>query len=473
MELTGSSEVRNGYKMSLKIQNTISGEKEIFKPLIEGKVGMYQCGPTVYWTQHIGNMRAIVLSDLINRSLQYLGNDVNFVRNVTDVGHLTGDDDSGEDKMEIASKRDNKTPEEISNFYLNKFNTDAKKLNTLPLTKEPKATDHISEMIDFISILIEKEFAYITPLAIYFDIRRAKDYTRLSKQNIDELINNAGSGEVADKDKKNQHDFSLWFFKAGKHANAIQTWQSPWGEGFPGWHLECSAMSKKYLGDHFDIHIGGIEHIPIHHTNEIAQSEAANGTEFVNYWIHNEHLLVDGKKMAKSEGTSFTLDDVIQKGFSPMDLRYFFLQAGYRSKQNFTWEALEASKTALYRLKKQLMSIESEGEIRGEIKAEFIELIEDDFNIPQALALVSNVMKLDIPEGDKKATILDFDRVLGLKLNEKIEIDIPEEVISLAEKRALAKNEKDFETADRLRDEILSHGYVVKDTSEGYEIEEK
>lgn len=459
--------------MSLKIHNTISGEKEVFNPLVEGKVGMYQCGPTVYWTQHIGNMRAIVISDLINRSLQYLGNEVNFVRNVTDVGHLTGDNDSGEDKMESAAKRDNKSPEEISSFFLQKFNVDTEKLNTISPQNTPKATDHITEMINFIQILLDKGFAYKTDLAIYFDVSRAKDYTRLSKQNIDELMNNAGSGEVADDKKKNQHDFSLWFFKAGNHANAIQTWKSPWGVGFPGWHLECSAMSKKYLGDHFDIHIGGIEHIPIHHTNEIAQSEAANGTEFVNYWIHNEHLLVDGGKMSKSEGTSFSLDDVIEKGFSPMDLRYFFLQAGYRSKQNFTWEALEASKTALSRLKKQLMSIESEGEINAQIKAEFIELLEDDFNIPQALALVSNVMKLDIPEGDKKATVLDFDRVLGLKLYEEIKINIPEEVTSLAEKRSIAKKEKDFETADRLRDEILSHGFVVKDTPEGFDIEVK
>jgi len=460
--------------MSLKIHNTISGDKEIFKPIEPGKIGMYQCGPTVYWTQHIGNMRAIVISDLINRSLQYLGNEVNFVRNVTDVGHLTGDDDSGADKIAKASEKDNKTPEEISSFYLKKFNEDAKKLNTLPPTNTPKATDHISEMINFITVLLEKGYAYETELAIYFDVSKAKDYTRLSKQDIDELITNAGSGEVTDKEKKSPQDFSLWFFKTGNHANAIQTWESPWGEGFPGWHLECSAMSKKYLGDHFDIHIGGIEHIPIHHTNEIAQSEAANGTEFVNYWVHNEHLLVDDGKMSKSEGTSYNLDDVMQKGFTPIDLRYFFLQAGYRSKQNFTWEALEASKTALSRLKRQLMSIESEGEILPEIKAEFIELIEDDFNLPQALALVSNVMKLDISDGDKKATILNFDKVLGLELDkEDVSEDIPEEIVLLAEKRKVAKQEKDFETADKIRDEISSHGYVVMDTDDGFKIEKK
>ena len=459
--------------MALKIHTTISGEKELFVPITKGSIGMYQCGPTVYWTQHIGNMRAIVISDLILRSLQYLGNDVNFVRNITDVGHLTGDDDNGEDKMEKAAVRDNKSPEEISNFFLSKFNIDTEKLNTIQPTTSPKATDHISEMISFIDTLLEKGFAYKTELAIYFDISKAKDYTRLSKQNIEDLLTNAGTGEVVDSEKKNAQDFSLWFFKAGKHSNAIQTWESPFGIGFPGWHLECSAMSKKYLGSHFDIHIGGIEHIPIHHTNEIAQSEAANGTDFVNYWMHNEHLLVDGGKMSKSTGTSFNLDDVIKKGFSSMDLRYFFLQAGYRSKQNFTWEALEASKTALSRLKKQLMSIESEGEINAEFKGEFIEFIEDDFNIPQALAFVSSVMKSSISDGDKKATILDFDKIFGLNLDLNTKENIPEEVINLAEKRAVAKKEKDFETADRLRDEILSHGYIVRDTGDGFELEEK
>lgn len=457
--------------MSLKIYNTISSEKENFTPIEKGKVGIYQCGPTVYWTQHIGNMRSVVLSDLIIRSLGYLDFDVNFVRNITDVGHLTSDGDEGEDKMEKATKREDKTPEEIADFYLSKFNEDAKKLNTLDVNNSPKATDHISEMIEMITELIDKEYAYITPLAIYFDISKAKDYTRLSKQDLSELMNHSGSGEVHDSEKKNQQDFSLWFFKKGNHEKAIQTWESPWGVGFPGWHLECSAMSKKYLGSHFDIHIGGVEHISIHHTNEIAQSEAANGTDFVNYWMHNEHLLVDNKKMSKSEGTSYNLDDVIDKGYSSLDLRFFFLQAGYRSKQNFTWDALEASKTALSRLKNQLMSIESEGEINNEFKEEFKEIISDDFNIPQALALVSNVLKSDISEGDKKATILDFDKVLGLSLNEEIKKEeAPEEVIRLAEKRIIAKNDKDFETADKLRDEILSHGYVVSDTENGYEL---
>ena len=460
--------------MAIKIYNTLSREEEIFSPILENKVGIYQCGPTVYWTQHIGNMRSVVLSDLIVRTFKYLDYDVNFVRNITDVGHLTNDNDQGEDKMEKASKRDNKSPEEISNFYLSKFNIDSEKLNTLPVDNSPKATDHIQEMVEMIEVLIDKGYAYKTSLAIYFDISKAKDYTRLSKQNLDEIINNAGTGDITDSSKKNQNDFSLWFFKAGSHENAIQTWNSTWGEGFPGWHLECSAMSKKYLGDTFDIHIGGVEHISIHHTNEIAQSEAANGTDFVNYWMHNEHLLVDNGKMSKSEGTSYSLDDIIEKGFTAMDLRYFFLQAGYRSKQNFTWEALEASKIALSRLKNAITNIGSEGEINPQFKEEFTNIITDDFNIPQALALVSNVMKSDISPGDKKSTILNFDKVLGLELAKEIETDdVPESVTSLANKRLDAKNEMDFVTADKLRNEILSMGYEIKDIEDGFELEEK
>jgi len=460
--------------MAIKIYNTLSREEEIFSPILENKVGIYQCGPTVYWTQHIGNMRSVVLSDLIVRTFKYLDYDVNFVRNITDVGHLTNDNDQGEDKMEKASKRDNKSPEEISNFYLSKFNIDSEKLNTLPVDNSPKATDHIQEMVEMIEVLIDKGYAYKTSLAIYFDISKAKDYTRLSKQNLDEIINNAGTGDITDSSKKNQNDFSLWFFKAGSHENAIQTWNSTWGEGFPGWHLECSAMSKKYLGDTFDIHIGGVEHISIHHTNEIAQSEAANGTDFVNYWMHNEHLLVDNGKMSKSEGTSYSLDDIIEKGFTAMDLRYFFLQAGYRSKQNFTWEALEASKIALSRLKNAITNIGSEGEINPQFKEEFTNIITDDFNIPQALALVSNVMKSDISPGDKKSTILNFDKVLGLELDKEIETaDVPESVTSLANKRLDAKNEMDFVTADKLRNEILSMGYEIKDIEDGFELEEK
>jgi cysteinyl-tRNA synthetase len=405
----------------LKIKNTLTKEKEVFKPLEEKKVKFYQCGPTVYWNQHIGNMRAVVLADFINRSFQYLGYEVDFVRNYTDVGHLSGDNegdaDTGEDRMEKAVKRDKKNPEEIADFYIKNYEQDIEKLNTLAPNSQPKATEFILEQVEMIESLLEKDFAYITPLAIYFDTKKAKDYHRLSGQNFEQNISGAGSGKISDSHKKNSSDFSLWFFKKGAHTNALQTWDSPFGVGFPGWHLECSAMAKKILGDTLDIKMGGIEHIPVHHTNEIAQSENANQKEYVRYWVHNEHLNVDNKKMSKSEGTSYLLSDIEAKGFSALDLRYFFLQAHYRSKQNFTWVALEASATARKKLEKKALALGTAGKPSEVYKKEFKEKIEEDFNTPQALAVVWKVFKdKEILDEDKKATILDFDKILGLKL---------------------------------------------------------
>ncbi|MFA5318694.1 MAG: cysteine--tRNA ligase, partial [Patescibacteria group bacterium] len=308
----------------LKIYNTLTKKKEEFKPINENRVGFYHCGPTVYWTQHIGNMRAMVLCDLIARSLEYLGYNVKLVRNFTDVGHLTSDEDEGEDKLEKGARREGKTPEEIARKYITVFENDIRDLNVMEPEVKPRATKHIKEMQAMIKILLEKGFAYKTELAIYFDVSKVKDYTKLSGQVLEKNISDAGSGEVSDKNKKNPTDFALWFFKKGAHKNALQTWSSPWGEGFPGWHIECSAMSKKYLGDTFDLHMGGIEHVPVHHTNEIAQSESANGVKFVNYWLHNGHLTVDGSKMSKSEGTAYSIEEIKSKDFNPLALRYFF-----------------------------------------------------------------------------------------------------------------------------------------------------
>lgn len=401
----------------LKIKNTLTKEKEIFEPLEKNKVRFYQCGPTVYWNQHIGNMRAVVLADFINRSLQYLGYEVNFVRNYTDVGHMTSDGDNGEDKMEKAVKRDQKTPKEIAQFYIQNYEKDVEKLNTILPTSKPKATEYISEQIKMVQNLLDKDFAYMTDLAIYFDTSKAENYHRLSGQKIKENMYGAGSGKISDGEKKNPSDFSLWFFKKGSHKNALQTWDSPFGAGFPGWHLECSAMAKKLLGDTLDIKMGGIEHIPVHHTNEIAQSENANNKDYVKYWIHNEHLNVDGKKMSKSEGTSFLVSDIEEKGFSSLDLRYFFLQAHYRSKQNFTWDSLEASKNARKKLEKKISALEDGGKILETYKKEFTEKIKDDFNTPQALAIVWKILKnKEISDADKKAMVLDFDKILGLDL---------------------------------------------------------
>jgi cysteinyl-tRNA synthetase len=300
-------------------------------------------------------------------------------------------------------------------------------------------------------------------------------YTELSGQKLERLESGEGHGAASgDPNKKHAQDFSVWFFKAGVHANALQTWMSPWGEGFPGWHIECSAMSKYYLGKTIDIHMGGVEHISIHHTNEIAQSEAANGTRFVNYWLHNEHLLVDGKRMGKSEGNAYVMEDVLKRGFSPLALRYFFLQANYRSKQNFTWEALEAAEVALKKLKNAIADFPSGGKINKDYKSRFQEQINDDFNIAGGLALVWELVKdVHVNMNDKKATILDFDTVLGLKLNDmNIEI-IPEAIQKLVSEREIARVSKDFKKSDELRDKISALGYEVKDTSTGQKVSKR
>jgi len=465
--------------MAIKIYDTLSKKKLKFKPLEEKKVRFYQCGPTVYWTQHIGNMRAMVMADIVARTFRYLGYNVNFVRNYTDVGHLTSDEDTGEDKMEKGAKREGISPTEIAEKYIKIFETDLKKLNILNPTHKVRATAHIKEIIEMVKTLLEKGYAYETDLAVYFDVSKSKDYTKLSGQVLEENIEGAGSGETIDSQKKNSRDFSLWFFKAGKHKNALQTWKSPFhsplvteGRGFPGWHIECSAMSKKYLGSTLDLHMGGVEHIPVHHTNEIAQSEAVNEVDFVKYWLHNEHLLVGNNKMSKSEGTSYTISEIEKKGFNPLSLRYFFLQAHYRSKQNFTWEALQSSETRLQRIYEQIASFgQNKGDINSEYKEKFIEKITDDFNTPQALAIFSELLKSDLSEKDKLATILDFDKILGLKLNEaskRIENSLdtkklPLEIISLLKKRIEARKKKNYQKSDGIRKILLEKGYKVED----------
>lgn len=468
--------------MAIKIYNTISKTKEEFASLKNGEVGFYQCGPTVYWTQHLGNIRAMVMADVVVRTFKYLSYKVNFVRNYTDVGHLTSDEDEGEDKLEKGAKRENLTPQQISEKYIKIFEEDIKKLNTLSPNHRPKATETIPEIIEMIKVLMNKDFAYKTNLGIYFNISKAKDYTRLSGQKQEDLIQGAGAGEVSDPDKLNSSDFALWFFKKGKHEKALQTWGSPWGQGFPGWHIECSAMSKKFIGDTVDIHMGGVEHISVHHTNEIAQSESANDTKFVNYWIHNEHLLVDGGKMSKSQGTSFSVSDVEEKGFDPLALRYFFLQAHYRSQQNFTWEALEASQSGLKHLYEEIVTLgEEKGTINESLINKFIEKISDDFNTPQALAVVSEVLKSEINNEDKLATLYSFDDVLGLNFvdaRQKVPLEIsldnlPKNIQEILKERELSRVNKDYKKSDELREELSKFNYIIKDTDQGQKIFKK
>lgn len=458
--------------LEIFLTNTLSKRKELFIPIIPNKVKLYQCGPTVYWTQHIGNMRAVVITDLLVRTFSYAGYDVSFTRNYTDVGHLTSDEDLGEDKMAKGAKREGKTPDEIAQKYINIFEKDVTALNARAPFAKPRATEYIDEMIEMVRILLEKGFAYKTPLAIYFDVSKAKEYTRLSGQILEHNIEDAGKGSVSDPEKKHPEDFSLWFFKAGAHEKALQTWQNPFDEkeGFPGWHLECSAMIKKILGTTIDIHMGGIEHIPVHHTNEIAQSESANDAPLARYWLHYEHLLVDGKKMSKSEGTSYSLADLREKGFDPLALRYFFLNSHYRSKQNFTWEALEGAKTALRRLQSSLGADEG-GTINEEYRARFIKHLTDDLDTPRALALVWELIKdQSVSISDKTATLLDFDRVLGLNLVPQKEESVPAEIEALAHSRDKARENKDWATSDEIRDKIKSLGWDILDTPDGQKV---
>ena len=469
----------------LKIYNTLSRSLEEFHPLKDKRVSFYQCGPTVYWTQHIGNLRAMVLADLIRRSLKYLDYKVKFARNYTDVGHLTSDEDEGEDKMIKAARREGLTPEQIADKYIDQFEKDVRQLNCLPLDDKhkPRATQYIKPMAKMVQTLLDKGFAYATDLAIYFDVSKAKDYTKLSGQKLEMNRQAAGKGEISDKDKKNPADFAVWFFKAGVHENALQTWlekfKLPVGsviqrEGFPGWHLECSAMSQKIFGPTFDLHMGGVEHIPVHHTNEIAQSEAATGQKFVDYWLHNEHLTVDGKKMSKSDGTAYSLADIRNKGYDPLALRYFFLKSHYRSKQNFTWEALKSAKISLEGLKEKIFHWDEFGAgtlekktrkaAREEYMGRFKKSIEDDFNIPKALGIFWDLVSdFRIKNNNTKEMLKEFDQIFGLGLSDIKNDIIPVEIKELAKKRQIARNNNDWSMADEIRKKIEDGGYTIND----------
>lgn len=459
----------------MKVYNTLTRKLEKFEPIKEKEVLFYHCGPTVYWVQHIGNLRAMTWADLIRRSLIYLGYNVKFVRNYTDVGHLTSDQDQGEDKMEKGAKREGLTPQQIADKYIKIFENDTNSLNIIDPDHKPRASQYITQMQEMIKILLEKGLAYITDLAIVYDVSKFSDYNKLNHQKLDLNVAGAGKGKVDDPQKKHFADFNLWVFKKGAHKNALQTWPSPWGEGFPGWHIECSVMAKSLLGETIDIHMGGVEHIPVHHTNEIAQSEGTNGKPFVRFWLHNEHLNVNDEKMAKSQGTGFTLKEITDRGFHPLDLRYFYLSAHYRSKQNFTWEALEGARESLSKLKKIVLELKT---ANGSPKSDqsnlfldrFRQSLSNDFQIPQALAITWEMLKSNLPPEQKLELIFDFDKVFGLKLIEVTEEKIPEEIIKIAEDRKIARQKKDFKKSDELRIKIEKLGYKIEDLEENYKI---
>ena len=464
----------------MNVYNTLTRKIEEFKPLDPDKVRFYHCGPTVYWVQHIGKLRAMTWSDLIRRSLIYLGFKVNFVRNYTDVGHLTSNQDEGEDKMEKGAKREGLKPDQIAEKYIKIFDADTYKLNILPPDHKPRATQFIQEMIEMIRILLEKRHAYITEYAVYFDVSTFKNYNQLNRQKIDLNIAGMGKAKIDDQQKKHFPDFSLWFFKKGTHKNALQTWPSPWGAGFPGWHIECSVMAKSLLGDTIDIHMGGVEHISVHHTNEIAQSETANGVTFVKYWLHNEHLKVEGGKMAKSAGTGLTLSDVIEKGFNPLDLRYFYLMAHYRSKQNFTWKALVSAQITFSKLREFVISLRKQTSRQqlsqeklsqlDQFRQDFVTSISNDFQIPQAVAVMWMMLKSNLPSQDKLDLLYEFDQIFGLKLSDISEENIPEEIQRLAQDREETRKKGDFVTSDKIRKQITDKGFLIEDLQEGFKI---
>ncbi|MFA5643995.1 MAG: cysteine--tRNA ligase [Patescibacteria group bacterium] len=467
--------------MKIFLYNTLTRKKEEFKPIKAGRLSFYYCGPTVYWTQHIGNLRGSYCADIIHRTFKYLNYDVSMVRNYTDVGHLVSDEDDGEDKIEITAKKENLKPNSVADKFIEIYETDVSAINILEPNFKPRATENIDEMIDIIQLLIAKGYAYVTDLAIYFEIDKFKNYNKLSRRKLEKNKSGAGQGSVNDSQKKNQNDFALWFFKAGTHKNALQFWSSPFfsplvkdGQGFPGWHLECSAMIRRFLGDTIDIHMGGIEHVSVHHSNEIAQSEAVTGVQLANYWVHNEHLLVNDGKMAKSEGTSFSLADILGKGFSAMSLRFFFSQAHYRSKQNFTFESLKASQKGLSSLVSKMEKLgEDIGVVDKKFKDKFLEYLLDDFNIPKTLSLISEIFKSDLSNRDKLATILDFDLVWGLRLDKKAEeeaedlVVLPDKVKKILEERIEARKNKNFSKSDELREKLDSLGYSVEDLING------
>lgn len=454
--------------MTLKLYNTLKREKEEFKPLVEGQAKVYSCGPTVYGTAHIGNLRAYIFMDLVRRLLEFNNFKTTLVMNITDVGHLTDDADQGEDKMEKGAKREGKTVWEIAENYTKEFLEDIEKLNIKKPHVICKATDHIKEQIDMIKQIEKNGFTYKTSDGIYFDTSKLKDYGKLIPNFKPENLEAGKRVEMGEK--KNATDFALWKF-SGKEKRQME-WESPWGTGFPGWHIECTAMGCKYLGDVFDIHTGGIEHIPIHHTNEIAQAKGANNKDHVNYWMHCDHLLVDNNKMAKSIGNVVYLKDILKKGFEPEDFRYLTLTTHYKKNLNFTYKSLESARSARLNILNKVKQFIGLKEIENnEYLEKFKQAINDDINTSKALSVLQEVLNSNIEDEEKLFLVKKFDEVLGLNLTSFKTAKIPEEITILANKRLEAKKQKDFELADNLREQINSKGYKIKDTPHGFELE--
>ena len=460
----------------MKLYNTLTRKKEEFAPLDGKTVRMYSCGPTVYNFAHIGNMRTYIFMDILRRTLRYEGYKVKGVMNITDVGHLLSDADEGEDKMEKAAKEQQKSPYEIADFYTKVFFDDLKKLNIGKPELTPKATEHIREMLDFVYTLCEKGYGYETSDGIYFDISKFPAYGQLSGINLEDQ--KAGARVEVNDEKRSPFDFAIWKKAPKEH---IMQWDSRWGKGYPGWHIECSAMSKKYLGEVFDIHTGGVDHIPIHHENEIAQSYGYSGKNPAKFWMHGEFMLVNNGKMSKKLGNTYLVSQLEEMGYSPMCFRYFCLNTHYRKKLNFTFEGMDGAKTAYARLCALVAKHrEGENDVSGEklaaYRKEFEEDVTDDLNVPGAMGVLWTMLK---EPASKKiyALALEMDKIFGLKLDEakaeEVKEEFPAEITAIANARAAARAAKGWGKSDELRAKLDELGYAVKDTKEGYTLTRK
>ena len=472
----------------MKIYNTLTKKVEEFKPNVPGKVGMYTCGPTVYHFAHIGNLRSYLMEDVLEKLLRYSGYDVKRVMNITDVGHLSSDADTGEDKMLKGAKREHKTVMEIAKFYTDAFFSDCAKLNIkTPDVVEP-ATNCIPEFIHMIEVLLEKGYAYKAGENVYFDTSKLKEYFVFGNQNEEELMVGVRDDVTEDENKRNKNDFVLWFTKSKFEDQALK-WDSPWGVGYPGWHIECSCISMKHLGEYMDIHCGGVDNIFPHHTNEIAQSESYTGHKWCNYWFHVHHLNDETGKMSKSKGEFLTVSLLEEKGYDPLAYRMFTLQSHYRKPLVFSYEALDQTAKTYKKLKNKIASVPAEGSVDEGAKKEwhdkFAEVVGNDLNTAMGLTLVYDVLKSDLNGATKRAVIDDFDYVLGLKLTEVAAAaagsssggastdhagEDPEFVAHVESKiaeRAAAKKDKNFALADEIRAQLLAEGIVLKDTREG------
>ena len=461
----------------MKLYNTLSKQKEEFVPNVEGKVNMYTCGPTVYHFAHIGNLRSYIMEDVLEKILRYADYDVKRVMNITDVGHLASDADTGEDKMLKGAKREQKTVMEIAKFYTDAFFADCAKLNIkTPDVVEP-ATNCIDSFIEMIEVLLEKGYAYQAGENIYFDTSKLKEYYVFGNQNEEELMVGVREDVTEDENKKNKNDFVLWFTKSKFEDQALK-WDSPWGVGYPGWHIECSCISMKHLGEYMDIHCGGVDNMFPHHTNEIAQSEAYLGHKWCNYWFHVHHLNDQSGKMSKSKGEFLTVSLLEEKGYNPLAYRFFCLQSHYRKPLVFSYEALEQAAGTYKKLKKRILELDTTGTVEEDVvkeyKTKFVEAVGNDVNTSMGLTLLYDVLKADLKDVTKRAIIESFDYVLSLDLLKEevqeepaVDAELEAYVLEKIEERKAAKKEKNFAKADEIRNELLAKGIVLEDTREG------